>query len=72
MKISKRDAEAFFRTCFMAFLEKVFCILNPGQTFIPGWYIEALPTSWNASGAARYGGSLSTCRRDRSNPSLAR
>jgi hypothetical protein len=42
VRISTREADAFFRTCFMGFLEKVFSILNPGQEFVPGWYIEAI------------------------------
>jgi predicted phage terminase large subunit-like protein len=41
-KPSKRDIDAKYRTDFRPFVEKVFCLLNPGQTFIPEPYLWAI------------------------------
>lgn len=36
------EVEALLRQSFHAFVEKVFCTLNPGQTFRDNWHIEAI------------------------------
>ena len=42
MRSDARVLQALLRTNFIAFVEKVFATLAPGQTFVPAWYIEAL------------------------------
>jgi hypothetical protein len=42
MHFDRRLYQALLRNDFRAFLDKVFRILAPGQTYVPGWYIEAL------------------------------
>jgi hypothetical protein len=42
MQYDKRLYEAVLRTDFRAFLDKVFRVLAPGQTYVPSWHIEAL------------------------------
>jgi len=42
MRSDPRVLQALLRTNFIAFVEKVFATLSPGQTFVPEWYIEAL------------------------------
>lgn len=37
-----RRFQALLRTDMLAFAEKVFATLSPGQTFVPTWHIEAL------------------------------
>jgi len=42
VNFDERLYRAVLRNDFRAFLDKVFRILAPGQTYVPGWYIEAL------------------------------
>jgi predicted phage terminase large subunit-like protein len=42
MHFDMRIYEAVLRSDFRAFLEKVFRILAPGQTYVRSWYIDAL------------------------------
>ena len=37
-----RTWEALLRNDFRAFIHKVFETLNPGQTYVPTWHIEAI------------------------------
>lgn len=38
----QRLVDALLRQDMRAFLQKVFATLNPGQTFVPSWHIEAI------------------------------
>jgi hypothetical protein len=42
MKFDIRAAQAVLRNDSNAFLHKVFRTLNPGQTYIPNWHIDAI------------------------------
>ena len=39
---ARRELDAYLRNDFVAFTEKVFLHLNPGRSFVPGWYIRAM------------------------------
>lgn len=38
----QRELDAYLRNDLVAFCEKAFIHLNPGRTFVPGWYIRAI------------------------------
>jgi hypothetical protein len=38
----QRLIEALLRRDFVAFIEKVFATVSPGQRFLPNWHIEAI------------------------------
>ena len=40
MHFDRRLYEAVLRNDFRGFLDKVFRILAPGQTYVPAWYIH--------------------------------
>ena len=39
---TKTELNALLRQDFLAFAEKVFCTLNPGQMYLHNWHIDAI------------------------------
>ncbi len=56
MVSEERKFQALLRRDFRVFVHKVFATLTPGQTYVPSWHIERLPSSWSVFGAARSAG----------------